>query len=81
MEVVFVRVAEAQNIVGLGRSKLLELAYRGDIPSVKVGRSRLFPVAGLHAWAEGMQVASGGAPSADQQQEGIEDRGEKRRQP
>jgi hypothetical protein len=52
MEVVFVRCGEAQEITGLRRSKFLELAYRGDILSVKVGRCRLFPVAGLRAWAD-----------------------------
>jgi Helix-turn-helix domain len=52
MDVGFIRCAAAQEFTGLGRSKLLDLAYRGDIPSVKCGRCRLFPVAGLRAWAD-----------------------------
>lgn len=48
----FLRCPGAQDFTGLGRSKLLELAYQGEIPSVKVGRCRLFPVAGLRAWVD-----------------------------
>jgi excisionase family DNA binding protein len=42
----------ACEMTGIGRSKLLELAYAGVIPSYKVGRSRLFPVAELEKWVQ-----------------------------
>ncbi len=66
MDTVFVKASGAQKILGLSRSKLLELTYKHEIPSVKVGKTRLFPVAGLHEWADrlvleqtGPEVAKG----------------------
>ena len=49
---IFVRPVRAAAMVGLGRSKLLELVYRGEIPSTTVGRTRLIPVGGLRDWAD-----------------------------
>lgn len=40
-------VSEAERFTGLGRTSLLSLAYAGVIPSVRVGRRRLFSRAGL----------------------------------
>jgi excisionase family DNA binding protein len=47
-----VRIREACEMTGLGRTKLLELTYAGIIESFKVGRSRLWPVAGLERWVD-----------------------------
>jgi excisionase family DNA binding protein len=45
-----VRIDVAAMMIGLSRSKLYELMEVGAIASVKVGRSRLIPVASLHAF-------------------------------
>ena len=50
-EKILVNIKEAMDTLSIGRSKLLELAYDGTIPSIKVGRRRLFPVDGLANWA------------------------------
>lgn len=49
-EPVAVDVATAAKIVGVSRAALYPLVMSGDIPSFKVGRRRLVPVAGLEAW-------------------------------
>jgi len=46
-----VNVATAARLVGVSRAALYPLVMSGDIPSFKVGRRRLVPVAGLEAWA------------------------------
>lgn len=51
MEKLFLSVNEVSELTGLGRSKILELAYAGKIPSVLVGRRRLFPGEVLREWA------------------------------
>lgn len=40
-------VVEASKFTGLGRTKLLEMAYSGEIASTTVGKRRLFSRAGL----------------------------------
>jgi excisionase family DNA binding protein len=40
-------VIRAAEFTGLGRTRLLELANAGEVPSTKVGRRRLFARAGL----------------------------------
>lgn len=47
-----VNAIKASGMLGVGRTKLLQLAYSGAIPSVKVGRSRLFLVTDLERWAQ-----------------------------
>lgn len=43
---------DACEMTGLGRTKLLELAYTGEIVSYKVGNRRLFPVQSLEEWVQ-----------------------------
>ena len=50
MDKILVSLEEAKDSLGFGRSKLLDMAYKGEIPSIKVGRRRLFPVKGLLEW-------------------------------
>jgi excisionase family DNA binding protein len=50
-----VGVDEAISILSIGRSKLLEMTYAGDIPSLRVGRRRLYKVSELEAWADKQQ--------------------------
>jgi excisionase family DNA binding protein len=45
-------VPQVQEALGLGRTKTLELIYRGEIPSVLIGRSRRVPRAALEKWIE-----------------------------
>ena len=45
-----VTASEACEIVGLGRSKILELTYTGEIRSFKIGSARRYLVADLEAW-------------------------------
>ena len=51
-------VAAAAEFTGLHRTKLLELAYSGAVPSTKVGRRRLFARLGL---VEHLRAAAGAA--------------------
>ena len=44
-------VEEAAEALSLGRSTLLAMAYDRLIPSITVGRRRLFPVDELQKWA------------------------------
>ena len=59
MPKMLVSVEEAMSALSLGRSKLLELTYNGEIPSVKVGRRRLFSVDELQQWVTKRSKASG----------------------
>src|SRR5205814_333602 len=48
---VAVSVAEAAELVGLSRAGFYPLVLSGDVPSIKVGKRRLVPIAGLREWA------------------------------
>jgi excisionase family DNA binding protein len=44
-----VRISDAARMLGISRSRVYELITSGDIEVIKLGRSTLVPVAGLHA--------------------------------
>ncbi len=46
------RVEEAAERLGLGRTKAHELVYKGVLPSVTIGRSRRIPVNALQAFVD-----------------------------
>lgn len=46
------RVEEAAEWLGLGRTKAYELVYKGVIPSVTIGRSRRIPISALQAFVD-----------------------------
>lgn len=46
-------VAEAAELLGVSRRTLDEALLRNEIPSVRLGRRRLVPRAGLDAWLTG----------------------------
>ncbi len=46
-----VNVTTAARLVGVSRASLYPLVMSGDIPSFKLGRRRLVPVASLEEWA------------------------------
>ena len=43
-------IEEVMEETKLGRSKVLELSYGGEMPSLKVGRRRLWPTEQVKAW-------------------------------
>ena len=45
-------IPEAAERVSLGRTKLYELIVRGEIPTVRIGRSVRIPARALAEWAE-----------------------------
>jgi excisionase family DNA binding protein len=53
------RVEEAAEWLGLGRTKAYELVFTGALPSVTIGRSRRVPLTALEAFVERL-VAEGG---------------------
>ncbi len=50
MEKLLLKVPEAAELVGLGRSKLYELMQAGEIPVIRIGRGVRIPVNGLREW-------------------------------
>lgn len=55
--------AGAARFLGIGLSTLAELTATGDVPSLKVGRRRLYRVADLDSWLAG-RVTGGTGPEA-----------------
>tara|TARA_R100001143_G_C3322613_1_gene115516 strand:- start:421 stop:636 length:216 start_codon:yes stop_codon:yes gene_type:complete len=58
-EKILVSVEEAVSLLSIGRSKLLDLTYDGSIPSIKVGRRRLYSLESLQVWARDEMVKQG----------------------
>ena len=52
MERLLLRVGEAAELTGIGRSKAYELVASGVWPSVKIGRSVRVPAAELRDWVQ-----------------------------
>jgi len=50
------RVEEAAEWLGLGRTKTYELVARGELPSVCIGRSRRVPLSALLSFVERLAV-------------------------
>ena len=48
---ILVNIEETMKLLSIGRSKLLDLTYNGTIPSLTVGRRRLYPLEQLQLWA------------------------------
>jgi excisionase family DNA binding protein len=44
------RPKEAAAAIGLSPAKIYQLMASGEVPSVKIGKSRRIPVEALHAW-------------------------------
>jgi excisionase family DNA binding protein len=53
------RVEEAAEWLGLGRTKAYELVYAGTLPSVTIGRSRRVPVAALEGFVARLMDSGG----------------------
>lgn len=65
MATLVIGVEEAGSMLGLSRSALLERAYKGEIPSFKLGKRRMFSVERLAAWVREMagEASLGDAPT------------------
>ncbi len=55
-----VRIADAVEMLGIGRSRIYELMQSGDIETIKLGRSTLIPVDSLHAMIERLRREQSG---------------------
>jgi len=53
-----VRVKQACELIGIGRSKLYELIAAGEIETIKVGSATLIPVTSLASFVESRRNAS-----------------------
>jgi excisionase family DNA binding protein len=51
-----VTIQEAAKILGVGRNKAYEAAHSGEIPTIKLGRRLLVPVAALERMLQGGQL-------------------------
>ena len=61
MDELLLSVDEAARRLSVGRSHLYDLLLRGQIESIKLGRSRRIPVAALERFvAERLEAADGG---------------------
>jgi excisionase family DNA binding protein len=56
MEKRLLRIAEAAEALGLGRTVTYQLVMRGELPSVRVGRRRLVPTADLDRFIERLRA-------------------------
>ena len=53
---ILLRIPEAAQLVGLGRSSIYELISAGDLPVVRVGRAVRVPRLAIERWAERLQA-------------------------
>jgi excisionase family DNA binding protein len=53
-----VRVKQACELIGIGRSKLYELVAEGEIETIKVGSATLIPMTSLARFVESRRNAS-----------------------
>jgi excisionase family DNA binding protein len=59
VEPLLLRMTEAARLIGVGRSTIYELANRGEIPVVRIGRAVRVPARALHEWAERLERDQG----------------------
>lgn len=52
MDPILLRPIEAARLMGLGRSKIYDLAAAGEIPVVRIGKSIRIPMEALRRWIE-----------------------------
>lgn len=52
---------DAAKSLGIGRSTVFELIKSGELASVRIGRRRLVPVAGVRDYAQRLQAESAAA--------------------
>jgi excisionase family DNA binding protein len=55
MQQLLLRPAEAARMLGLGRSKVYEMAATREIPAIRIGRAVRIPASALRQWVEEQQ--------------------------
>ena len=65
-EVMVYTVAETARLLKLGRTTCYELIARGELPTVRVGRSVRVPAEALRAWVRDRQSDATDAVQTDQ---------------
>ena len=58
MERQLLRIAETAEVLGIGLTRAYELTRKGEIPSIRVGKSVRVPISALKAWIESRVNAS-----------------------
>ena len=58
VEKLLLRIPEAAELAGVGRTTAYALVASGEWPSVTIGRAVRVPLAGLRAWVEARTKAS-----------------------
>ncbi len=56
MDKLLLRPREVTELLGLSRSRVYELLYQRQLPSVRIGRSIRIPVRALNEWVEQQQL-------------------------
>jgi excisionase family DNA binding protein len=51
------RMHEAAEVLGISRSKVYEMAYRGELPTIMIGAARRVPRRALEAWIDDQLAA------------------------
>lgn len=57
---ILVTVKEAGRLLGIGPTKVFDLLYTRELPSVKIGRARRIELAAVHAYVDLQRI--GNAP-------------------
>ncbi|MBI4321042.1 MAG: helix-turn-helix domain-containing protein [Chloroflexi bacterium] len=59
MEKLLLKPMDAAELIEVGRSRIYEMLQKGELPSVRIGRSVRVPVSALRQWVEeqGKQTA------------------------
>ena len=52
MDKLLLKISEAGEMIGVGRSRMYEMVYTGEIPSIRIGKSIRIPVDALRKWVE-----------------------------
>ena len=52
------RIAETAEVLGIGRTRAYGLTRKGEIPSIRVGKSVRVPISALKHWIEAKVSAS-----------------------
>jgi excisionase family DNA binding protein len=48
-------ISQAAKVLGIGRNQAYEAARRGEIPTIRIGKRLLVPLAALERMLQGMQ--------------------------
>lgn len=56
MDKMLLKPSEAQEVLGLGRSRVYEMLSTGELPSIRIGHSIRIPVKALEEWIEKQQA-------------------------